>query len=153
MFLERKVLKYRKFQKNRSDILIKQFHATLKNNYFLVFPRGFHFFIKHLKLLNFFLQKRLAKSRHMSKKEMYRRSDNSSSGVKLFIKTHDFMRNSSKSTFSYLTRRERKRTIAHTLTKMKRLGRHYLTFNTQTLPYTKKAVGSRMGKGKGSVKF
>jgi hypothetical protein len=153
MWREQKNLKFRKFQKNRINRFISHFSTRNKSLYSLIFTKGFHFFSKHLKIMHFFLQKRLSKSRHMSKKEMYKRINSNSTGVRLLIRTHDFMRKSSKSTFSYLNKRERKHVTSHTMTKNKKKNKKHIFLNSIMFPYTRKPVGSRMGKGKGSVKF
>lgn len=153
MLLDRRFAKFRKLQKKRIALKFKCFSNSIKTIFSLVFRRSFKFFSKHLRIINFFLQKRISKHRHMSKKEKYKRLNRNDDYTRLVIRTHDFWRQNSKSTFTYLNKRERKSITSHLTKRNRSTANKYYFIHHQFLPFTKKSVGSRMGKGKGSVKF
>lgn len=112
-------------------------------------------FLQHLKLFRFFFNRLLSKTRHSSRKERFKRANKKAETLapkslgkkgffyKKFLETVPYLKKAAKKKlkFKYFY-----------LKKKKSFRKLSLFLNIQMMPYTKKAVGSRMGKGKGAVK-
>ena len=160
MFKEKKFLKYRRLQKNRIiqlyykfiNFKLRTFFQTICILYSLV---NVKIFLQHLKLFRFFFNRLLSISRHSSRKERFKRASIKAESIqpsslgkkgffyKKFLETVPYLKKAVKKKLKFK--------FFH-FKKKKSIRKLYLFLNIWMLPYTKKAVGSRMGKGKGAVK-
>lgn len=107
----------------------------------------------HLKLFRFFFNRLLSKTRRMSRRERFKKANRSNVHRldRSVLKKKDFFYNK----FTEITRSTKKKKMKFKffrLRKRQKNRRAYLFLNINMVPFTKKAVGSRMGKGKGAVK-
>lgn len=129
----------------------------LYKNYSMLFSlMNIKIFSHHLKLFRFFFNRLLSKTRRMSRRERFKKANrsNSSKLEVASLKKKDFFYNKFSEVFRD-NKRKRKKKLQFKFFKLKKrpkTRRSYLFLNINMIPYTKKAVGSRMGKGKGSVK-
>lgn len=160
LFKEKKFLKYKRFQKKRKFIMnygkfnLKK-KALYKNFSMLFSLFNIKIFPFHLKLFRFFFNRLLSKTRKMSRRERFKKA-NKPTGRRIIrssLKKKDFFYNKFSSVI--MSRGSKKKKIKFSffrLKKRRRNRRAYLFLNIKMVPYTRKPVGSRMGKGKGSVK-
>ncbi len=144
----------KKKQKNRSFKYFKIYKNNKKKfNFFKIKCLNFvRLFINHIKMIDFFLRKCTSKFRRLSKKEYYKKLKEENNRVKerfkLFKKI--LKRSSTKKLYKYETDFKYIKKIY--LKKYRRTHNTYLCFNHVKIPYTRKSLNSRMGKGKGSIK-
>jgi hypothetical protein len=112
-------------------------------------------FTYHLKLFRFFFNRFIRKTKRVSRRERFKRANKKAGTLeRLVINKKDFFYNK----FANISSKSKKKKVLNLnfnffkLYKRKKSRRMFLFLNIFMLPYTKKAVGSRMGKGKGVVK-
>lgn len=160
MFKEKKFLKYRRLQKNRIiqlyykyiNFKLRTFFQTTCILYSLI---NVKIFLQHLKLFRFFFNRLLSKTRHSSRKERFKRANKKAESIQpSILGKKGFFYKKFLETVPYLKKAAKKKLKFRYffLKKRKRIRKLYLFLNIHVLPYTKKALGSRMGKGKGVVK-
>jgi len=88
----------------------------------------------------------------MSRKERFKRGASQTKLTALRINKTELSKFGNKNIFKYLNVRERKNIKVHFLKKNIILKKKIYILHLPLVPYTKKTVGLRMGKGKGSVK-
>jgi hypothetical protein len=103
-------------------------------------------------MIDFFLRKCTSKYRRISRKEFYKKLKEENNRVKLRFKLIKkiLKRSSTKKYFRYDWQVNYIKKIY--LRKYRRVHNTYLCFNHKKLPFTRKSLNSRMGKGKGSIK-
>lgn len=112
-------------------------------------------FLQHLKLFRFFFNRLLSKTRHSSRKERFKRANKKAESLApLSLGKKGFFYKKFLETVPYIKRTLRKKLKFKYfyLKKKRKAHKIYIFLNIYMLPYTKKAAGSRMGKGKGAVK-
>jgi ribosomal protein L16/L10AE len=106
----------------------------------------------NLTFLNFILNKKKMKKKKMSRKEKFKRGSAAAKLTVLKINKTELSKFGNKNMFNYLNLNEKKNIRVHYLKKIPTLKKKTIVINLPLTPYTKKTVGLRMGKGKGSVK-
>lgn len=146
-------LKKRK-QKNRTCKHFKFFRNNHKKfDYFRLKCLNYvRLFINHIKMIDFFLRKCTSKYRRVSRKEYYKKLKEKDNRVKVRLKLFKKMikRSYTKKVFAnywYVTKLKK-----FCLQKNRRNRNTYLCFNHKKIPYSRKSLNSRMGKGKGTLK-
>ena len=111
-------------------------------------------FLYHLKIFRFFFNRFIRKARRVSRRERFKRANKKVGTLeRLSLNKKDFYYN--KFTRGAFFKRKSKRKLNFSffkLRKRKKSRRMFIFLNIFMLPYTKKPIGSRMGKGKGVVK-
>lgn len=147
------LLKKRK-QKNRIFKRYKIFKNNKKKfNFFKLICLGYvKLFINHIKMIDFFLRRCTSKYRRLSRKEYYKKLKEQDNRVKLRFKL--FKKILKRSSTKKLYRGYKKFNLIKKvyLRKYRRIHNTYLCFNHKKIPYTRKSLNSRMGKGNGSIK-
>ena len=160
MFKERKYLKYKKLHKQRKRNEYYNFYGfknkLLLKQYCIFYSLiNVKLFVLHLRLLRFFFNKLTSKSKQVSRRERFKRANKKADRLERnLIKRSSFFYKKFLEFFTHVKRKDRKKLNFRyfKLNKRKKYKRKSFFLNIFMLPYTKKAVGSRMGKGKGSVK-
>lgn len=151
MFNLKKPIIFKKKQKKRSNKNFNIFYSKSANINLLV-CRGVNLLYYNLTFLNFILNKKKVKKKKMSRKEKFKRGAASSKLITLKINKTELNKFGNKNIFNYLTINERKSIKVHFLKKPSSFKKKMIFVNLPLIPYTKKTVGLRMGKGKGPVK-
>lgn len=148
------LLKKRK-QKNRTCTDFKFFKNNRKKKWDfsrLICLNYVRLFLNHIKMIDFFLRKCTSKYRRVSRKEYYKKLKEQDNRVKSRTKLYRKMikRYSTKriyGNFWYVSRMKK-----FCLQKNRRQKNTYLCFNHKKIPFSRKSLNSRMGKGKGTLK-
>lgn len=151
MFNLKKPIVLKKKQKKRSNKTFNIFYNK-SNSISLLVCRGLNLLYYNLTFLNFIINKKRVKKKKMSRKEKFKRGAASSKLITLRINKTELSKFGNKNIFNYLTINERKNIKVHFLKKPSILKKKMIFVNLPLIPYTKKTVGLRMGKGKGPVK-
>jgi len=141
----------KKKQKGRSSNFFNIFYIKLGGINLLV-RRCVNLLYYNLTFLNFILNKKKTKKKKMSRKERFKKGSSSTKLTMLKINKTELSKFGNKNMFNYLTLNERKNIKVHFFKKPHTLKKKNTIINLPLTPYTKKTVGLRMGKGKGSVK-
>jgi hypothetical protein len=128
--------------------------TLFKNYYIFISILSIKIFLYHLKLLRFFFNRLLSKTKHYSRKERFKRAKKNIDRLeKNFINKGNIFYKRFFDDFNYLKKKDKKKLrFKFFKLKKRKFKRFYIFINIYLLPYTKKSVGSRMGKGKGAVR-
>lgn len=151
LFSKRLPIQQKVKQKNRT---FKKF-KIYKNNKNFYKLRSLNFnrlFINHLKKIDAFLRKLTSKFRRFSRKEYYKklREKNNRKKYKVKLKKRLLRVSSTQRLFKtkwYVNKIKKIR-----MRRYRRYHNSYMCFNHSKIPFTRKSLKSRMGKGKGGIK-
>jgi len=151
MFKLKKPTILKKKQKKRSKKIFNIFYNKFNGINLLVY-QSVNLLFYNLTFLNFILNKKKTRKKKMSRKEKFKRGAASSKLITLKINKTELAKFGNKNMFNYLNIKDRKKIKVHFLKKSTIFRKKIIVVNLPLTPYTKKTVGLRMGKGKGSVK-
>lgn len=160
MFKERKYIKFRRLQKYRVIQFYYKFinyklRKFFKTTFILYAKNNTKIFLQHLKLFRFFFNRLLRKKRQFSRRERFKQANKKvESLLPSKLEKKDFFYKNFLGSVSYLKNSLKKKLNFNFFyfKKQRSIKKLYLFLNIYMVPYTKKPVGSRMGKGKGSVR-
>lgn len=141
-------------QKNRVRRNIT-FYKVNSKYFSIISLNSYRLYISRLRVLNLFFKKSVKKFRRISKKDRFRKIIGEYIIRKHFINKQASYVFGMGIIFKGFKRPRSLRKMTKTRArwrKMKRIVRSFICFNLPKIPYTRKPIGARMGKGKGAIK-
>lgn len=138
-------------QKNRVFKVFK-FYKNNKNFYKLRSLNFNRLFINHIKKIDAFLRKLTSKFRRFSRKEYYKKLREQNNRKKYKVKSKKRFLRVSTTQKLFKTKWYVNRIKKIRMRRYRRYHNNYMCFNHTKIPFTRKSLKSRMGKGKGSIK-
>lgn len=151
MFNIKKPIIYKKKLKRRKNSLFSLVYKTT-SMFSLLTYRGVNLLYYNLTFFNFILNKKKTRKKKMSRKEKFKRGASQTKLTALRINKTELNKFGNKNIFAYLNNNEKKKIKVHFLKKTINFKKKMFILHLPLIPYTKKTVGLRMGKGKGPVK-
>lgn len=148
----KKNLKYKKYQKNRVKVSFYFLYKFRLFSYNLILLNSALLYYNHLKLIYSLVQKKKSKYRKLSRKSQYKQLNVENKLSRLMIKKVDLYRIGLDNLYNDVNRKYAIKKKKFYLKNYEKNFKQFLYINIPYLPYTKKATGSRMGKGKGGIK-
>ena len=157
LFSKKLPVKLKNKQKNR---IFKKFKFYKNNENFFKIKSfsNYRLFLNNIKMLNFYIRKRVSRFRRGTRKEYYKKLKEKGNRVKFRYKDEKYLmkRYSSKRVIvsklpEYLSSQFKPHKRVY-LNRYRRKKNTYICFNSKKLPFSKKSTNSRMGKGKGNIK-
>lgn len=146
--------KYKKLQRNRVYHNYNYYNIINYNKHSVISLSNSMIFLAHLKLINLTLKKNITKKKRLTRKERFKKGQETQKLTRRMSKKPELYRfNFRESSFyTYLPKEKRQYFKKVKLKQYKRLKTNFICFNLPKLPYVRKSLGVRMGKGKGQVK-